>query len=94
MLYLHAIWTKDNCEEKVRIFTVEKEFIKAVRECCYSKGLAYSIEIYFLEANDKIEQGRCLGSRGLTPEQKQPISDEMFKKVRQFLTEHPEYIGI
>ena len=74
MLYLHAIWTKDNCEEKVRIFTVEKEFIQAVRECCYSKGLAYSIEIYFLEANDKIEQGRCLGSRGLPPEQKQQIS--------------------
>lgn len=94
MLYLHAIWTKDNCEEKVRIFTVEKEFIKAVRECCYSKGLAYSIEIYFLEANNKIEQGRCLGSRGLTPDQKQQISDEMFKKARQFLTEHPEYSGI
>lgn len=94
MLYLHAIWTKDNCEEKVRIFTVENEFINAVRECCYSKGLAYSIEIYFLEANNKIEQGRCLGSRGLTPEQKQQISDEMLKKVRQFLTEHPEYSGI
>ena len=94
MLYLHAIWTKDNCEEKVRIFTVENEFINAVRECCCSKGLAYSIEIYFLEANNKIEQGRCLGSRGLTPDQKQQISDEMFKKVRQFLTEHREYSGI